>query len=75
MVGLPEGVGKLQGGSETQDADKRKKMIDEIYGYVEDQTHEEKEKKNELMELFNSYVEHRKSKQQKPLGQMLGGQP
>jgi hypothetical protein len=71
-MGLSDGIGNIQKNPENQEADKRKKMIDEIYGYVEDQTQEEKEKKNELMDLFNSYVEHRKNKMQKPLGTMLG---
>ena len=46
-------------------------MIDEIYGYVEGQTQEEQEKKNQIMELFNAYIQHRKAKQQNPLNKMM----
>jgi ribosomal protein L20 len=56
---------------EQMDAEKRKKMIDEIYGYSEAQEEEDKEKKSQLMELINSYAEHRKQKQQQPLKSLL----
>jgi hypothetical protein len=73
-MAMIDGIPKLNQPTQESDSDKRKKMIDEIYGYTEEQTGEEKQKKSELMDLFNSYVEHRKSKMQKPLGTMLGGQ-
>jgi hypothetical protein len=72
-MGLAEGQGiKLNATAEQQEADKRKKLIDEIYGYVENETQEEKEKKSQIQELFNAYVQHRKEKQQNPLKTMMG---
>lgn len=57
-----------------KEAEKRKAMIDEMYGTPtgqEEQPPEEAEK-NELSQLFEAYMEHRKQKQQPALKNILG---
>lgn len=49
--------------------EKRKQMIDEIYGYGD---MEDEEKKDKFKEMLQAYMEHRKQKQQAPLKHIFG---
>ena len=57
---------------EDAEAEKRKKLIEEIYGYEGTEDEEEKNKKSQIMELISTYAEHRKQKQQQPLKSLVG---
>jgi len=48
-----------------QEAQKRKELIDEMYGYTGEEM--DKEAKDEFTELVKSYLEYRKNKYKKPL--------
>jgi GTP-binding protein EngB required for normal cell division len=52
-----------------KEADRRKALLDEMYGYTEEMSDEQK---SELQQLVSAYMEHRKNKQQQPLRTMLG---
>lgn len=52
-----------------KEQDKRKQLIEDMYGYTEDMNDEEKD---EFAELVKGYVQHRKEKQAKPLKSILG---
>jgi hypothetical protein len=47
-----------------KEAEKKKAILDEMYGETEQQ-------KAEMKEMFDSYVEHMKQKQQQPLRNVL----
>jgi hypothetical protein len=52
-----------------KEADERKKMIDEIYGYTGE---DEKKKDDKISDILQKFMEYRKQKQQPQLKHIFG---